>query len=69
VLWFNKEAFEQLLWWMLATATLAISADPELAPHEVAEQITACYDVVRQLQEAEQASAYRVERLLEVARA
>jgi hypothetical protein len=33
------------------------------------EEILACYGVVRQLQEAKQASGYRVERLLEIARA
>jgi hypothetical protein len=69
VLWFNHEAFEQLLWWMLVTATVAISADPELPPDGAAEQIATCYDVLRQLQDAEQASEYRVERLLEIARA
>jgi glycosidase len=68
VLWFNQEAFEQLRWWMLATATLAISADLELSPDEAAEQVTACDNVLRQLREAEQASEYRVERLLEITR-
>jgi hypothetical protein len=68
VLWFNKEAFEELLWWMLLTASAAISADPALAPHEVAQQITACHDVVTHLQQSAQASEYRVERLLEITR-
>jgi len=67
VLWFNHEAFDQLLWWMLVTATVALSAGPELSSDEVAVRIAASYDVVGQLQEAEQASEYRVERLLEVA--
>jgi hypothetical protein len=53
---------------MLVTATVTISADPELSPDEEVEQIAACYNVARQLQEAEQASEYRVERLLEIAR-
>src|SRR4029079_13853284 len=35
VLWFNKEAFERLLWWMLFTAVLTITADPERSPVEV----------------------------------
>jgi hypothetical protein len=68
VLWFNHEAFEQLLWWMLVTATVTLSADAGLSPDEAAERIAACYDVVRRLREAEGASEYRVERLLEVAR-
>jgi hypothetical protein len=69
VLWFNHEAFEKLLWWMLVTATVTISANPELSPDEVAEQVRGRYDVVRRLQEAEEASEYRVERLLDSARA
>ncbi|MGD9028396.1 MAG: alpha-amylase family glycosyl hydrolase [Anaerolineae bacterium] len=69
VLWFNEEAFDQLLWWMFATATITVSADPTLPADEMEEEILACYGVVRQLQEAKQASGYRVERLLEIARA
>jgi hypothetical protein len=69
VLWFNEEAFDQLLWWMLATATITISANPMLSADETEEEILTCYAVVRQLQEAKQASGYRVERLLEIVRA
>jgi glycosidase len=68
VLWFNKEAFEQLLDWMLMAATTAISADLQLSPDQAAAQVKTCHDVVGQLKEAERASEYRVERLLEIAR-
>jgi glycosidase len=67
VLWFNKEAFEQLLWGMFAVATIAISADPSRPANRIAEEIIACYDVVRALQRAQNASEYRVEKLMEVA--
>ncbi|MBE9506511.1 MAG: hypothetical protein IMY86_00540, partial [Chloroflexi bacterium] len=75
VLWFNKETFDQLLWWMLLVATTAISSDPlrpaDEAPSAVAEavahDIVACYDVVRRLQRAEEKSEYQVEKLLEAA--
>jgi hypothetical protein len=67
VLWFNKEAFEQLLWGMFAVATIAISADPSRPANRIAEEIVACYDVVRALQRAQNASEYRVEKLMEVA--
>jgi len=66
VLWFNEEAFEQLLWWMMVVATVAIVADPERAS---AEAVEGCYQVIERLREAEAASDYRVERLLEAARA
>lgn len=68
VLWFNKEAFERLLWWMLLVAVVAISADPLRPAAEVAQEIVACYDVVRKLQRAEEESGYQVETLLEVAK-
>jgi hypothetical protein len=68
VLWFNQEAFELLLWWMLAIATVAICADPGLSLDEATLQISGCYDVVKRLRKAEEASEYRVERLLELAR-
>jgi len=66
VLWFNAEAFEQLLWWMTLVATLAISA--EAPAGEAAERIAACHEVVKDLQRAEEESEYRVESLLDAAR-
>ncbi len=65
VLWFNKETFEQLLWWMLLVAVVAISADPLRPTTEVAQEIAACYDVRKELQRAEEESGYQVETLLE----
>jgi len=68
VLWFNKEAFEQLLWWMLLPAVIALSADPLRSTAEVAQEIATVYDVVAELQRAEEESGYRVEKLLEAAK-
>jgi hypothetical protein len=65
VLWFNKESFEQLLWWMLAVAVVGISADPLRPGAQAAQDIVAAFDVVRRLQSAEEQSGYQVERLLE----
>jgi glycosidase len=67
VLWFNREAFERLLWWMFAVAAVAISADPLRPAEAVAQEIVACYNVVRKLQRAEKKSEYKVEKLLEAA--
>jgi glycosidase len=67
VLWFNKEAFEQLLWGMFAVAAIAVSADPDRPADEIAKEIVACYDVIKALQRAEKASEYQVEKLLKVA--
>jgi glycosidase len=65
VLWFNREAFERLLWWMFLAAAVTISAGPLREAKEVALEIVACYDVVRGLQRAGEQSKYQVERLLE----
>ena len=68
VLWFNKEAFEQLLWWMLLVAVVTISADPLRSAAEVSHEIVTAYDIVRRLQRAEEESGYQVEKLLEAAK-
>ncbi|MEJ2207510.1 MAG: alpha-amylase family glycosyl hydrolase [Anaerolineae bacterium] len=69
VLWFNHEAFEKLLAWMLTMAAVEISADPERTPEDVAQGIVRCYDVVKKLRQAEEASGYQVANLLDAAQA
>ncbi len=68
VLWFNKEAFDQMLGWTLTVAVIETAANPLCGADEVAEEIVGCYDIVRQLQQAEEASGYQVEKLLELVR-
>ncbi|MGD1992325.1 MAG: alpha-amylase family glycosyl hydrolase [Anaerolineae bacterium] len=67
-LWFRKESFDELLWWMLVVAAVEIGADPERTSEEAAQGIAAAYDLIGQLREAERASQYQVEELLEAAR-
>ena len=67
-LWFNHEAFEELLHWMLTMAVIAIGSDRHRPPEAIAENIVACHDVVSTLQQAEKASEYQVAKLLELAR-
>jgi glycosidase len=64
VLWFNQEAFEQLLWWLLLLAVVEISVDPLCPADEVTKEILACYEVVQLLRQAEERSDYQVEKLL-----
>ncbi|MFO7741521.1 MAG: alpha-amylase family glycosyl hydrolase [Anaerolineae bacterium] len=68
VLWFNAEAFDQLLWWMEVIAAVAIGADPARSPEGAAKAIVACHDVVADLQRAEAESDYQLEQLLEATR-
>lgn len=65
-LWFNKEAFEQLLWWMLVPAVVALSADLSRPATEVAGGVTKCYQTIQQLLRAELESEYQIEKLLAV---
>jgi glycosidase len=67
VLWFNKQSFERLLWWLLLLATIMISADTARAPSEVTEGIATCYARVRRMRAAAAESGYQVEKLLAVA--
>jgi hypothetical protein len=68
VLWFNSEAFDQLLAWMLTVATVSISADSERPPEEIARDVVACYKVIRKLKRAEESSEFQVVKLMEAAR-
>ena len=62
VLWFNKEAFDEWLWWMYATAVVQEAALEKDDP--LSQRIAACYAVIRELQKAEEASGYQVEGLV-----
>jgi hypothetical protein len=64
VLWFNHEAFNQLLGWLLLVATVETSADPLRPATEVVESFLEYYTIVQKLHAAEQKSGYQVEKLL-----
>lgn len=65
VLWFNKEAFDQLVWWMFLLAVVDSSADAHASAEETAQSILGRYEVIEKLQKAEAQSEYQVEKLLE----
>ncbi len=62
--WFNKEAFEELLWWLMMVAALAIGSDPLRPVNTVVEEIQKCYALIQTWQQAEERSEYQVEKLL-----
>ncbi len=64
VLWFNKESFERLLWWMLFTAVVTITADPERSPVEVTQGIGDAYTTLQHLRHASDQSEYQLDKLL-----
>ena len=75
VLWYNKEAFEEMLWWMFVVAVIQILAEPDLQSSEtiapgkalsgVANTILACFQTITHLIQAEIDSGYQVDRMLE----
>ncbi|HUM37996.1 MAG TPA: hypothetical protein PLQ85_14080, partial [Anaerolineae bacterium] len=69
VIWFNKEALEQLLWWMLTLTTVEALSEPDSTPAAAAEKIARVYNLTRRVLEAEAASGYQVPKLLEAAHA
>ncbi len=66
VWWFNKEAFEEMLWWLMMVAALTIGSDPLRPVNAVIEELERCYSMIQQWQQAEEKSEYQVEKLLTV---
>jgi hypothetical protein len=67
VLWFNKEAFEQLLWWALVTESAGASARSARGGTGASQDILGAYRTVRELQQAAKESGYQLEALREAA--
>jgi glycosidase len=63
--WFNKEAFEEMLWWLMVGAALTIGSDPLRPVNAVVEALQGCYSMILTWQQAEEKSEYQVEKLLE----
>jgi hypothetical protein len=65
VLWYNKESYEKLLSWMLAIAVVEALSEAAPGIEEKQTRITFCYEIIKQLQGAQEISEYQVEKLLE----
>jgi glycosidase len=63
-LWFNKESFEELIWWMMTAALIRLSGDPEISLAELIERLFNAYAHIEKILEAEGTSDYQVEKLL-----
>jgi hypothetical protein len=64
ILWFNKEAFEELIWWLMLVSAIVIGFDPFRPVKELMKAFERCWSMIQSLQEAEQKSEYQVEKLL-----
>jgi hypothetical protein len=63
--WFNKEASEEMLWWLMMTAALEIGSDPLRSVKAVVAELERCYSIIQIWQQAEEKSDFKVEKLLE----
>ncbi len=61
--WYNKEAFEQLLWGLFAVAVVDTTAAEEADPAAVTDTLVAAYDMIKKLLDAQTASEYQVAEL------
>lgn len=75
ILWFNQEAFQELLWWMfvLAVVNTTVDTPPDASDGTIettgiAERILACYEIIARLRQAEEESGFQVEKLLQAAK-
>ena len=68
ILWFNKEAFEELMDWMIGIAVINTIANADFEYSQQINQIADRFQVIRKLKKAESQSDYQVEKLLEAAR-
>ena len=65
VLWFNKEAFESMMWWMMTIGLIDQVSRPEASLTEAVEKLFEAYQLIEEILEAEKESDYQVEKLLE----
>jgi hypothetical protein len=65
ILWFSKEGFGELLWWLFVVAVIQISSDPLRPTSDVVKAISRCFSIIGQLKRAEKESGYQLEKLSE----
>ena len=65
VLWYNKEAFEEFVWWMTANAVLSAISQPDFSASSFVELVLKLNADVDALFSAKERSKYQVTLLLE----
>jgi len=64
--WFNKEAFEEMLWWLMMVAALTIGSDPLRPVNAVVKELERCYSIIQTWQKAKKKSEYQIEKMLSI---
>lgn len=65
VLWFNKEAFEDFLWWMVALSLLQATASTDWSAAHLVERLIGSYEIAATLMQRSTESGFRVNKLLD----
>jgi hypothetical protein len=65
ILWFNREAFDQFLWWVYFLALLQIGADPKRPASQVIEGILAAHALIARMKAAAAGSGFQIGKMLE----
>lgn len=63
-LWFNKESFEELLWWLMLISIIEIGFDPLRPVNELMKELERGWSMIQKLEEAKGRSEYQVEKML-----
>jgi glycosidase len=64
-LYFNKEAFESMMWWLLTISLIRLIADPETSLTEDVEKLINAFSLISEILLAEEKSDYQVDKLLD----
>ncbi len=69
VLWFHRESFEQLLWWLRLTVPIGLHCDPSVPAEGIAPMLGQVEAVLQSWEEQAQRCGYQVERFLDAVEA
>jgi len=65
ILWYNREALSDLLWWMAVSALLYCEMNPSCSRNDAVEVLLGSYDVLKAFLKADQKAEFQLEKLLE----
>ncbi len=65
ILWFNKESFESLAWWLVTTGFVSIFSSPSFKTEEKVKYFKAGYALICVILEEKETAGYQVNKLLE----
>ncbi len=64
VLWFNKENFQKLVWWLFLISVIQIESKSDIDSEETVKEIEKTFATIQNWLKAEKTSEYQLEKLL-----